>query len=121
MSLEQVKGFYQKLDTDEVFRSQIQAVKSKEECSQIVKAAGYNFTQQEFEEYTAQMLEADPSESELEDLSEKELETVFGGLSSFEPELLVALETIFPPTDKLPQWPQLMYGSPPPPSILPSL
>lgn len=79
MSLTNVKAFYQRLANDEVFRSQIQNVKSKEECSQIVRAAGYNFTQQEYEEYTAQLLESDPNDSELKDLSEQELEAVFGG------------------------------------------
>lgn len=81
MSLTNVKAFYQRLANDEAFRSQIQNVKSKEECSQIVRAAGYNFTQQEYEEYTAQLLESDTGDSELKDLSEQELEAVFGGAS----------------------------------------
>ena len=45
MSLENVKAFYERLATDEVFSSQIQGVKNKDECSQIVKGAGYDFTQ----------------------------------------------------------------------------
>ncbi|MEH2092689.1 Nif11-like leader peptide family natural product precursor [Nostoc sp.] len=44
MSIENVKNFYENLANDEAFRNQIQAVNSKEECSQIVKAAGYDFT-----------------------------------------------------------------------------
>jgi len=40
MSRENVKAFYERLATDEVFRSQIQKVKTKDECSQIVKGAG---------------------------------------------------------------------------------
>lgn len=99
MSLEQVKGFYQKLATDETFRTQIQGVKNKEECSQIVKTAGFTFTQQEFEEYTTQILEADPSESELQDLNDKELEAVFGGLKTLPP-------YVFPPDG----WVHPMYG-----------
>jgi predicted ribosomally synthesized peptide with nif11-like leader len=79
MSLANVKVFYQRLADDEAFRSQIQNVQSKEECSQIVKAAGYNFTPQEYEEYTAQLLDSDSDDSELKDLSEQELEAVFGG------------------------------------------
>jgi predicted ribosomally synthesized peptide with nif11-like leader len=101
MSLANVKAFYQRLANDETFRSQIQSVKSKEECSQIVRAAGYNFTQQEYEDYTAQLLESDPADNELKDLSEQELEAVFGG-------------TIFLMNDKfprpIPDHPYLMYG-----------
>jgi predicted ribosomally synthesized peptide with nif11-like leader len=82
MSLEKVKAFYERLATDEVFRSQIQNVKNKNECSQIVKNAGYDFTQQEFEEYTVQLLESGATDGELMDLNEKELEAVFGGASS---------------------------------------
>jgi predicted ribosomally synthesized peptide with nif11-like leader len=88
MSLEHVKAFYEHLASDEAFRTQIQGVNSKKECSQIVKAAGYDFTLQEYEEYTAQLLESANGESELKDLSEKELAAVFGGLtgqSKFQP------------------------------------
>ena len=81
MSLEHVKAFYEQLANDEVFRNQIQGVNSKEECSQIVKAAGYHFTLQEYAEYTAQLLESSTGESELKDLSEKDLAAVFGGLT----------------------------------------
>lgn len=79
MSLEYVKAFYKKLASDEVFRTQIQGVKTKEECSQIVKAAGYDFTLEEYEEYTAQLLELAPDEGDFKDLSEKELEAISGG------------------------------------------
>ncbi len=82
MSLENVKAFYERLASDEVFRTQIQGVKSKTECSQIVKGAGYDFTQEEYEEYTAQLLESGTTDGELKDLNEKELEAVFGGASS---------------------------------------
>jgi predicted ribosomally synthesized peptide with nif11-like leader len=82
MSLANVKAFYQKLANDEAFRNQIQNVQSKEECSQIVQAAGYDFTTQEYEEYTIQLLESDSTNSEFKDLSEQELEAVFGGASS---------------------------------------
>jgi len=82
MSRENVKAFYERLATDEVFRSQIQGVKNKDECSQIVKSSGYDFTQQEFEEYTVQLLESGATDGELMDLNEKELEAVFGGASS---------------------------------------
>jgi predicted ribosomally synthesized peptide with nif11-like leader len=81
MSLAHVKAFYQQLAKDEALRNQIQSVNSKEECSQIVKAAGYDFTLEEYEEYTAQLLESADGEGELKDLSEKELAAVFGGLT----------------------------------------
>lgn len=81
MSLENVRAFYEKLATDEGFRIQIQGVKSKDECSQIVKGAGYDFSSEEFEEFTAQVLESDINDGELQDLDEKELAAVFGGIA----------------------------------------
>ncbi|MDZ8054653.1 MAG: Nif11-like leader peptide family natural product precursor [Aulosira sp. ZfuVER01] len=80
MCLENVRDFYKKLANDEAFRTQMQAVGSKDECSQVVKNAGFDFTQEEFEEYTSQLLESNADESELKDLGEKELEAVFGGI-----------------------------------------
>ncbi|MEN9518377.1 MAG: hypothetical protein RLZZ381_965 [Cyanobacteriota bacterium] len=85
MSLANVKAFYHRLADDEAFRSQIQNVQSKEECSRIVKTAGYNFTQQEYEEYTAQLLNSNDTADELKDLSDQELEAVFGGAISLIP------------------------------------
>ena len=82
MSQENVKAFYKRLASDEVFRAQVQGVQSKAECSQVVKNAGYEFTQEEFEEYTAQLLESRATDGELRDLNEKELEAVFGGATS---------------------------------------
>lgn len=80
MSFENVKSFYQRLVSDETFRDSLQAVNSDDEYSQVVFDAGYNFTQEEFEEYTSQLLESDAAESELKDLSKEELEAVFGGI-----------------------------------------
>ncbi|MCU0536123.1 MAG: Nif11-like leader peptide family natural product precursor [Hydrococcus sp. Prado102] len=108
MSLENVKAFYQRLANDEAFRSQIQDVKSKEECSQIVKTAGYIFTQQEFEDYTGQLLETQPSDSDIQDLSEKELEVVVGGFIESP-----ILKIFFPGGNILVR---PMYGAPLPPS-----
>jgi predicted ribosomally synthesized peptide with nif11-like leader len=104
MSLENVKAFYERLATDEVFSSQIQNVKNKDECSQIVKNAGYDFTQQEFEEYTVQLLESGATDGELMDLNEKELEAVFGGASSVIGKLPIQpIGVVWPPY-------QPMYG-----------
>jgi predicted ribosomally synthesized peptide with nif11-like leader len=82
MSLENVKAFYNRLASDENFRTQIQNVNSKDECSQIVQAAGYDFTQEELEDYTAELLESADAENELQDIGEKELAGVFGGLGT---------------------------------------
>jgi predicted ribosomally synthesized peptide with nif11-like leader len=83
MSLENVRNFYDRLANDESFRTQMQNVQSKEECSQTVKAAGYDFTQEELEEYTTQLLELSSGDGELRDVDEKELESVIGGISGF--------------------------------------
>ncbi len=80
MSVQHVRAFYEKLSQDEVFRNQIKNVQSKVDCSRIVKVAGYNFTQQEFEDYTAQLLEKDIiSSNALSEIGERELEAVHGG------------------------------------------
>lgn len=100
MSLDNVKAFYKRLASDELFRAQIQSAKSKHECSQIVRAAGYDFTQEEYEEFTAQLLESSATDGEIEDLNEKELEAVFGGASSPIP----LIHGFVPPPY------QLMYG-----------
>jgi predicted ribosomally synthesized peptide with nif11-like leader len=90
MSLEQVHAFYERVATDEEFRSRIRSVNSKEECSQIVKAAGFDFTQQEFEEYTARLLESDRPDEEVQDLSEEDLAAVAGGfITEFRPGLMM--------------------------------
>ncbi|HLP91816.1 MAG TPA: Nif11-like leader peptide family natural product precursor [Nostocaceae cyanobacterium] len=79
MSIEHVKAFYNRLTNDADFRTQIQNASSKEECSQIVQAAGYYFTQEELEGHTAELLESEEAETQLQDLGEKELAAVFGG------------------------------------------
>jgi hypothetical protein len=81
MSLGSVRDFYKQLVADDDFRNQVQNVENKEECSQIVKAAGYDFTQEEYEEYTLKLLESANSDNELQDLGEKELAAVFGGIT----------------------------------------
>ncbi|ACK66691.1 protein of unknown function nitrogen fixation [Rippkaea orientalis PCC 8801] len=81
MSFENVRAFYERLAQDVEFRSELQEVKTKEECSQFVQQAGYNFTEEEFETYTSRLLEASQKEGELQDLDERELEAVFGGVS----------------------------------------
>ena len=115
MALEQVHAFYQKVASDESFRSRIQSVNSKEECSEIVKGAGFDFTSQEFEEYTARILESDRPDEEIKDLSEEDLAAVAGGFIGgvrFRP--MYGL-----PPNRKPKWPipgdgifRPMYGLP---------
>jgi predicted ribosomally synthesized peptide with nif11-like leader len=82
MSLEDVKKFYKHLGIDEEFRAQVKGAKNKQECSQIVKRAGYYFTEAEFEEYTLNLLDLASDKEELMDLDERELEAVFGGAAT---------------------------------------
>jgi predicted ribosomally synthesized peptide with nif11-like leader len=112
MSLANVQAFYQRLANDEAFRSQIQNVQSKEECSQIVKAAGYNFTLQEYEEYTAQLLDSDGTAEELQDLNERELEAVFGGGRRI---IFPGGELVFPGDKSIPR---PIYGLPYPSDVI---
>ncbi|MBR8833145.1 MAG: Nif11-like leader peptide family natural product precursor [Stigonema ocellatum SAG 48.90 = DSM 106950] len=96
MSLENVKAFYEKLASDQAFRAQIQGVKSLDECSEIVKGAGYVFTQEELEEYTAELLESSAAEDSLRDLNEKELAAVFGGIFLVLPPIkLPPIQTVY--------------------------
>jgi len=101
MSLEQVKAFYKQVANDEAFRAQVQSANSKDECSQIVKAAGYHFTSDEYEEYTSQLLESTSTQGDLKDLSEKELASVFGGITG---------TPIAQPLYGVIRWPQPLYG-----------
>ena len=70
MSIKNVELFYERLSNDKDLSNKIKDI-GKEEFISIVKAEGYDFTQQEFEDYTAEMLES---------ASEQELEAVVGGI-----------------------------------------
>ncbi len=81
MSIENVKAFYAKMANDEAFRARIQSAKNKDECTQMVKAAGFEFTLEEFEEYTSRLLEINEiDKNSEEEINQKELEAVAGGL-----------------------------------------
>ena len=82
MSRQNVLAFYQRMKSDRNFQGLVKGAENKQECSKIVRAAGYYFTQAEFEEYTAELLESNVAEGELQNLDEKELEAVMGGASS---------------------------------------
>lgn len=81
MSKQDVKAFYTRLAKDEAFKAQIEGAESQQKCSQIVQEAGYNFTQQEFEEFTAQLLDSSAVDDNNDQLSEKTLEAIFGGIN----------------------------------------
>jgi predicted ribosomally synthesized peptide with nif11-like leader len=75
-----VEAFYSRLAQDEVFRNQVQNATSKEECRQIVKAAGYDFTQDELEAHNTKILATDELHSlQIQELGEKEMAAVLGG------------------------------------------
>ena len=82
MTIENVKAFYKRLAVDEIFLTQIRNSGSKQKCSQIAQRAGYIFTQEEFEEFTAQLLNSN-TEVDSKELGEKELETAVGGVDAF--------------------------------------
>jgi predicted ribosomally synthesized peptide with nif11-like leader len=71
MSLENVRAFYERLASNEAFRTQIQGVESKDAGREILQNAGFYFTQEEFEEYTEKLLETNAVNDELKDLNEK--------------------------------------------------
>jgi len=47
MSVENTKSFYQRISTDETFRTQFQGLENQEEFYYAAKTAGYEFTEQE--------------------------------------------------------------------------
>jgi predicted ribosomally synthesized peptide with nif11-like leader len=101
MSIQHVKAFYEKLSQDQVFRDQIKNSNKKEDFNLKVKTAGYNFTQQEFEDYTAQLLEADiSSANNVLKVGERELNAIRGGF--------IDIHDLVP-----------IYGSPSPPELPP--
>jgi len=80
MSLENTKSFYQRISTDENFSAKFQGLENQEEFYYAAKTAGYEFTEQEFEDYTCKLLcKGDDLNDEIQDLSEEELASVLGG------------------------------------------
>lgn len=79
MSVESASAFYQRVTTDEVFRTQLQNTASEERTA-IIQAAGYNFTPEEWETATAQILETATGDREL---SETDLEAIAGGIAIY--------------------------------------
>ena len=78
MSIESAKAFYSRMTTDEAFRTQLEQAASGEERQQILQAAGYEFTAEEWKAATIQIQESTSVDSEL---SDAELTAVSGGVS----------------------------------------
>jgi predicted ribosomally synthesized peptide with nif11-like leader len=81
MSIESARAFYQRITTDQAFRSQLQNTPSEQRTS-VIEAAGYNFTSEEWETATADILETAILETAKKtdaELQEKELEAIAGG------------------------------------------
>ncbi|MFM6321960.1 MAG: Nif11-like leader peptide family RiPP precursor [Microcystis panniformis] len=79
MSVEQTKAFYQRIATDKDFRSRFQNLENCEEFYNLVKKSDYDFTEQEFEAFTCQLLEAECLKNQVQDLNERELASILGG------------------------------------------
>lgn len=76
MSIESAKAFYQRVTTEEAFRTQLQSAASEERTG-IIQEAGYDFTPAEWEAATAKVLAAVEIDRELNDA---ELEAIAGGM-----------------------------------------
>lgn len=77
MSIESAKAFYDRMVTDKAFRTQHQDAASDDERREIVLAAGYRFTPEEWKIATTQIQASNSDEGEL---SDAQLETVSGGM-----------------------------------------
>ena len=77
MSVENAKSFYVRVTTDEEFRVQLEQTAAKER-KQIIQAAGYEFTSEEWETAKEQILAA--SDSDNGELSDAELTSISGGI-----------------------------------------
>ena len=78
MSIESAKAFYARMTTDTAFRTPLEQATSKEERQQIMQAAGYDFTSEEWQAAIAQIQASNSTESEL---SDAQLEAVSGGVA----------------------------------------
>lgn len=79
MSIESAKEFYNRVATDPSLRAQIESSSSEERIT-LLQGLGYNFTQEEWEAATAEILE---TASIDEELNEIELEAVAGGITNW--------------------------------------
>ncbi|ACC81516.1 Nif11-like leader peptide family natural product precursor [Nostoc punctiforme] len=78
MSIESAKAFYQRVTTDEDFCTQVES-SPIEERGTFLQAAGYYFTQREWEAASAEISETTSIGGEL---NEAQLEAIAGGRAS---------------------------------------
>ncbi|MCP4289400.1 MAG: Nif11-like leader peptide family natural product precursor [Gammaproteobacteria bacterium] len=64
MSIESAKAFVERMNTDDDFRKELDEKSSGEDRMQFVKANGFDFSKEEFEQVKSEL-----SEGELESLS----------------------------------------------------
>ncbi|GAA6623367.1 Nif11-like leader peptide family RiPP precursor [Scytonema sp. NUACC26] len=76
MSVESAKAFYERVATDEAFQKQLRAA-SDDRRQEIILAAGYSFTWQEWEVAQAQISKSDDGK-----LSDAQLEAIAGGVGA---------------------------------------
>ena len=79
MSIENAQSFYVRVTTDEEFRTQLEQTETVEERQQIIRTAGFEFTNEEWETAKEQILAA--SSSNEGELSDTELTAISGGKS----------------------------------------
>ncbi len=80
MSIEHASSFFIRVSTDEKFRTQLEQIARRKKRQQIIKAAGYEFTIEEWKIVKEEFLAvSDPNEAEL---SDAELSLITGGYMS---------------------------------------
>lgn len=85
MLIKSILEFYKRLVKDKQFRTKLENTSNSEECQQAIKEAGFNFTPEEFESATAEILSKNKIRDldvSLSNVSDEELEVVFGGVWS---------------------------------------
>mgnify|MGYP000227008721 CR=1 FL=1 len=55
MSIESAKAFLEKIKTDEDFRNSVGAIATKEQRTEFVKNAGFDFTKEEIDTVTSEL------------------------------------------------------------------
>lgn len=115
--LEKVKEFWVRLVKDRSFRDRL-ANSSVEERNQYLDADGYNFTKEEFETATLEVIES-KERGEFNELSEEELTAVVGGYTGDISKIVLPMYGVpWWPIDNLPgrpkpnPVPKPLYGAP---------
>ncbi|MDP6958659.1 MAG: Nif11-like leader peptide family natural product precursor [Planctomycetota bacterium] len=72
MSVESAKAFLEKFENEEAFRKELKGAGSQEEVAGVIKAAGFEFTQEEWKE----------ASQKDEILSEDQLKSASGGVEN---------------------------------------